>query len=294
MGRWLLGSCRSSSPRSPSRSPSPSMSGVPGSGSPPARWSRSAIVYVAVRDRPRGAIGEASAGEPGRLLVVVSRAVEDAAAIARDRRPRSAAREPSRRAEVLVLSPARIGFLDRWASDLEGARREAQRNLVITVASLAKAGVAAEARVGDEDLVQAVEDTVALLRGDRGDPGHRRRRPRPSRGGGGDGAGGEAAGAVPAARPQRSSSSLKRSAARVGVSSSSSPCSRPAPPRSRTARSIASRSAKPGSLAGHLADQFGQGQPGGVQLEQEPQHRGLGRRVALPGAAMSLGPSMPF
>ena len=62
--------------------------------------------------------------------------------------------------EVLVLAPARIGFLDRWASDLEGARRQAQRSLVITVASLAKAGVAAEARVGDEDLVQAVEDAV--------------------------------------------------------------------------------------------------------------------------------------
>lgn len=63
-------------------------------------------------------------------------------------------------AEVLVLSPAQIGFLDRWASDLEGARREAQRRLVITVASLAKAGVTAEARVGDEDMVQAVEDQL--------------------------------------------------------------------------------------------------------------------------------------
>jgi hypothetical protein len=59
-----------------------------------------------------------------------------------------------------VLSPARIGFLDRWASDVEGARRRAQERLVITVASLAKAGIAAEARVGDEDLVQAVEDQL--------------------------------------------------------------------------------------------------------------------------------------
>ena len=59
-----------------------------------------------------------------------------------------------------MLAPARIGFLDRWASDLEGARREAQRNLVITVASLAKAGIDAEARVGDEDVVQAVEDQL--------------------------------------------------------------------------------------------------------------------------------------
>jgi hypothetical protein len=81
---------------------------------------------------------------------------------------------------VLVLAPARIGFLDRWASDLERARREAQQNLVITVASLAKAGLAAEARVGDEDLVQAVEDAlgefaatdvVLVTGGDAEDPG---------------------------------------------------------------------------------------------------------------------------
>ncbi|HEU4737362.1 MAG TPA: hypothetical protein VFS48_10105, partial [Solirubrobacterales bacterium] len=59
-----------------------------------------------------------------------------------------------------VLVPARIGFLDRWTSDVEGARHGAQQRLVMTVAALAKAGVAAEARVGDEDIVQAVEDQL--------------------------------------------------------------------------------------------------------------------------------------
>jgi hypothetical protein len=63
-------------------------------------------------------------------------------------------------ASVLALSPAKIGFLDRWASDVEGARHAAQENLVVTVAALAKAGIAAEARVGDEDVVQAVEDQL--------------------------------------------------------------------------------------------------------------------------------------
>jgi hypothetical protein len=119
-----------------------------------------AIVVVAVRDRPRGPIGEPlPAAGPRRLLVVVSRPVEEGealveiAALAKGHRAATAA-------QVLVLAPARIGFLDRWASDVEGARREAQRRLVITVASLAKAGVVAEARVGDEDLVQAVEDRL--------------------------------------------------------------------------------------------------------------------------------------
>ena len=62
--------------------------------------------------------------------------------------------------EVLVLVPARIGFLDRWASDVESARHRAQGHLVATVAALAKAGIAAEARVGDEDIVQATEDQL--------------------------------------------------------------------------------------------------------------------------------------
>lgn len=61
---------------------------------------------------------------------------------------------------MLVLAPARIGFLDRWASDVEAARRSAQERLVATVAALAKAGIEAEARIGDEDVVQAVEDQL--------------------------------------------------------------------------------------------------------------------------------------
>ena len=75
--------------------------------------------------------------------------------------------------EVRVLVPARIGFLDRWASDVEPAREAAQRSLVATVAALAKAGVKAEARVGDEDVVQAVEDQLQTLPGDRGGAGQR-------------------------------------------------------------------------------------------------------------------------
>ncbi len=86
--------------------------------------------------------------------MVIATAVEDSSAI---EAIAAAAREADR---TLILAPVRIGFLDRWASDLEGARRAAQDDLVLTVASLAAAGVEAEARVGDEDLVQAVEDQV--------------------------------------------------------------------------------------------------------------------------------------
>ena len=64
------------------------------------------------------------------------------------------------RTEVLVLTPARHRFLDRWASDSDPACSEAQRSLVLSVASLAQADVVAAAHVGDENLVQAVEDEL--------------------------------------------------------------------------------------------------------------------------------------
>jgi hypothetical protein len=118
------------------------------------------LVYWAVQMRPRTGIGAAPDTQVRRrLLVVLSRAVEDEAtttAIAAE-----AGVDGSRDlAEVMILAPLRIGFLDRWASDLEPAREEAQKMLVISVASLARVGVVAEARVGDEDIVQAVEDQV--------------------------------------------------------------------------------------------------------------------------------------
>lgn len=115
-----------------------------------------AIIVAAVRQRPRGAI-EPLGREPGRrTLVVLAEPLEDPETIEQI----AAEVERERADEVLLLSPVRIGFLDRWASDVEGARKEAQRRLVISVAALAAAGIEAEARVGDEDLVQAVEDQL--------------------------------------------------------------------------------------------------------------------------------------
>lgn len=117
-----------------------------------------AIVVVAVRQRPHDAIGAAGQVSGGRrVLVVVGDPLEDSRAI---EEISAALKGGVRHAGVLVLAPARIGFLDRWASDVEAARRDAQRRLVISVASLAAAGVEAEARVGDEDVVQAVEDQL--------------------------------------------------------------------------------------------------------------------------------------
>ncbi|HET7573912.1 MAG TPA: hypothetical protein VFJ99_02235 [Solirubrobacterales bacterium] len=124
-----------------------------------------AIIWIAARQSPRGPIGELPEDGSRNVLLVIACAVEEPAAV---RRVAEAAGlggtggdgAGEGDASVLVLSPARIGFLDRWMSDVEGAREGAQRNLVATVAALAKAGIAAEARVGDEDVVQAVEDQL--------------------------------------------------------------------------------------------------------------------------------------
>lgn len=117
------------------------------------------ILAVAARQKPRGPIGSPSQEGPRRVLLVVTCAADDPAAVQRIATAAGLTGDDDD-AEVLVLSPARIGFLDRWASDVEGARQSAQENLVATVAALAKAGIAAEARVGDEDVVQAVEDQL--------------------------------------------------------------------------------------------------------------------------------------
>lgn len=115
------------------------------------------IVAVAVRQRPREAIAPAGADSSAwRVLVVVADALEDPSAVSQ------VAEVIGNEAEtrVMVLAPACIGFLDRWASDVEPARHAAQQRLVISVAALAAAGIEAEARVGDEDVVQAVEDQL--------------------------------------------------------------------------------------------------------------------------------------
>jgi len=154
--------------------------GGPGLGVTIGALAAVAIVIAAARARPTGAIGRPpTPASRRRLLLVVTRPLEDPDAIASIAAD-AAGGEEGPGADVLVLAPARLGFLDRWASDLEAGRREAQRNLVLSVASLAAAGVAAEARVGDEDLVQAVEDTIGVFAatevvlitgGDRADPG---------------------------------------------------------------------------------------------------------------------------
>jgi hypothetical protein len=135
--------------------------GGPGLGLAVGALAAASIVVMAVRHPPLYPIVPAPATDFRRhVLVVVSAPLEDGEAIEQIAQTARVGDGERPEAEVLVLSPARIGFLDRWSSDLRRARHGAQRRLVVSVASLAKADIAATARVGDEDLVQAVDDTL--------------------------------------------------------------------------------------------------------------------------------------
>jgi hypothetical protein len=119
------------------------------------------LVFIAVRLRPDEPIEVARRHDTRRhVLVVASRSIDEPSAIEQIV-DAVADTEPSDETEVLVLAPAHDRFLDRWASDVRPARREAQRKLVLSVAALAAADVEARGKVGDADIVQAVEDTLA-------------------------------------------------------------------------------------------------------------------------------------
>lgn len=133
--------------------------GGPGLGMAVGALAAAVIVVEAVRHPPRQPIASAAAPDSRRhVLVVVDSPLEGAAV---DRLSELVCDPDEISApDVLLLAPSRHRFLDRWASDLDPGRHAAQRNLVISAASLAAAGVAASARVGDEDLVQMVEDEL--------------------------------------------------------------------------------------------------------------------------------------
>ncbi|MFN8112099.1 MAG: hypothetical protein U0R51_02755 [Solirubrobacterales bacterium] len=120
-----------------------------------------AIITAAVLDRDDGPleIAEAGPGAPGGVLVLVLAPIEEpgtagvVAAIGDPSRPEAAA-------GLLLVAPARGRAIERWTDDLDRARFESQRILTVSMATMAAAGIAAEGRVGDGDVVQAAEDVL--------------------------------------------------------------------------------------------------------------------------------------
>lgn len=134
--------------------------GGPGLGISLAGLSLVGLVVITLKLAPEGLIGRVPHPESERrLLIVATFPVEDAPTIQRIADEVGLGGIESEN-EIRVLVPASNSFLNRWATDLKAARERAQRDLVISIASLTLAGLPAEAGVGDEDVVQAVEDQL--------------------------------------------------------------------------------------------------------------------------------------
>jgi hypothetical protein len=116
-----------------------------------------ALLVFAARLTTKGPIETTRAPDMRRRVLIVAVAELDDEAVAAIRAAGEFERSGNE-AEILLLAPATGRAIDRWATDLEAARTEAQRKLVMSAAALGKAGLEARASVGDPDPVLAVED----------------------------------------------------------------------------------------------------------------------------------------
>jgi hypothetical protein len=131
--------------------------GGPGLGMAVGALAAATIIVLAVRKPPlRPIVPALGADLRDRILVVLDGQV-DATGLTE-----SLLRHVPNRAlpEIVLVAPCRQSFLDRWSSNLGPGRERAQDDLVHAVAALAAAGIEATARVGDEDVVQTVEDAL--------------------------------------------------------------------------------------------------------------------------------------
>lgn len=135
--------------------------GGPGMGMAEGALVVGVIIVMAVRRPPlHPIVPPPPSDRREHLLVVVDEPLEDATAVERIAAA-SAPLDPAEpEPEVRVVAPAHNRFLDRWACDVGPGRERAQRSLVLTLASLARAGVDANAKIGDEDIVQTVADQL--------------------------------------------------------------------------------------------------------------------------------------
>jgi hypothetical protein len=135
--------------------------GGPGPGMAVGALCAAAIVVIALRASPRGAIVPAPLHDLRcHILLIASspledpRTLADIAALCESSNPQLPA------SEVRLLVPVHAGFLERWSCERRPNRALAERGCVLSLASLAKVGLSAQASVGDADVVLAVEDEL--------------------------------------------------------------------------------------------------------------------------------------
>jgi hypothetical protein len=134
--------------------------GGPGLGMAVGALAAATIIVLAVRQPPLHPIVPAAVTDLRHRVLVILGGPLDETALAEFilRHPGT---EPTGAApEIVLVAPCRQRFLERWTSDVGPGRERAQRDLVHAVAALAVSGVEATARLGDEDVVQTVEDVL--------------------------------------------------------------------------------------------------------------------------------------
>jgi hypothetical protein len=135
--------------------------GGPGLGMAVGALAATTILVMAIRKPPLHPIRPPAARDGRRhILVVLAKPLERAGAIEALRAATYPTGSDREEPEILLLASCSHGFLARWTSDSAPGCERAQRDLVLSAASLAKAGIAASARVGDEDLRQGTEDEL--------------------------------------------------------------------------------------------------------------------------------------
>jgi hypothetical protein len=135
--------------------------GGPGLGMAVGALAAATILVMAVRKPPLQPIRPPAARDGSRhILVILASPFEHGGAIDELRATAGPTESNWDQPEILLLAPSAHRFLARWTSDSGPGRERAQRSLVLSAASLAKAGIAASARVGDEDLRQGTEDEL--------------------------------------------------------------------------------------------------------------------------------------
>ena len=113
------------------------------------------VVEPAVWDRWRDADGR------HRILVVANETVAG-----RSLRDEVVRRAQEGDAEVLVVTPALNKRIRHWTSDEDTARAAAQIRLDESLASLSTDGIDARGVVGDDDTLQAIEDSLRMFPAD--------------------------------------------------------------------------------------------------------------------------------
>lgn len=135
--------------------------GGPGLGMAVGALAAATIVVLAVRKPPLQPIVPAPAADLREHILVVLDGEVDETGLAESLLRHIGTGSGGQTApEVVLVAPCRQSFLDRWASNLGPGRERAQHDLVHAVAALAAAGIEATARVGDESVVQTIEDEL--------------------------------------------------------------------------------------------------------------------------------------